>query len=76
MRRGRMDRPFYTKFMRSVHWERVITGTTRYSETCIYIYIKTTLGNNKMWTLYTGGLYMQVQSHGSIPQGTCKMWSS
>ena len=25
------------------------------------LYIKTTLGSNKMWSLYTGGLYMQVQ---------------
>ncbi len=25
------------------------------------LYIETTLGTNKMWSLYTGGLYMQVQ---------------
>ncbi len=25
------------------------------------LYIKTTLRTNKMWSLYTGGLYMQVQ---------------
>ena len=25
------------------------------------LYIKTTLGTNKMWSLYAGGLYMQVQ---------------
>ncbi len=25
------------------------------------VYIKTTLGTNKMWSLYTGGLYIQVQ---------------
>ncbi len=25
--------------------------------------MKTTLGINKMWTLYTGGLFMQVQQY-------------
>ena len=33
------------------------------------LYIKTTLGTNKMWSLYTGGLYMQVHKHGKyIPK--------
>ncbi len=30
------------------------------------LYIKTTLGANKMWSLYTGGLYMQIQYADSI----------
>ncbi len=28
-----------------------------------------------MWSLYTGGLYMQVQNMESITLGTCNMWS-
>ncbi len=38
--------------------------------------IKTTPGTNTMWSLYTGGLYVQVQEHWKcIPLGTCKIWS-
>ncbi len=33
------------------------------------LYIKTTIGTNKMWSLYTGGLYMQVQKHGKYTPG-------
>ncbi len=33
------------------------------------LYIKTTLGTNKMWPLYTGGLHMQVQMHGKYTPG-------
>ena len=29
----------------------------------------------KMWSLYTGGLYMQVQQHGKYILGICQMWS-
>ncbi len=33
------------------------------------LYIKTTLGTNKMQSLYTGGLYMQAQQHGKCTPG-------
>ncbi len=34
------------------------------------LYTKTTLGTNKLWSLYTGGLYMLVQKHGKYtPRG-------
>ena len=36
------------------------------------VYIKITLGTNKMWSLYTGGLYMKVQYHGKYTPETCK----
>ncbi len=36
------------------------------------LYIKTTLGINKLWSWYTGGLYMQVQQHWKYPWGPVK----
>ncbi len=46
-------------------------GKDRIIYTLKLVYIKTTLrlGTNKIWSLYTGGLYRQVQWHGKYIPG-------
>ncbi len=51
------------------------TNVWRYAWfTVKFLYIKTTPWTNKMWLLYTGGLYGFNIKHRNIHTGTYKMW--
>ncbi len=67
----RDHRSWWTTFLWQKGWSSKGGSTVQEN-----LYIKTTLGTDKIWSLYTGGLYISFSNMGRISLGTCKFWSS